>query len=135
MDLGVFFAGIFGAGGVFSCIQYFVNRHDKRSDSLKRIEKKIDDSKKETLKRIDEVNKKCDKNELATTRLQLLYLLNAQPDNEDAIEQTAYRYFIELGGNAEAWQPFYRWAKEHNVDTDWYKALLKREEVKHDNSN
>lgn len=130
MDIGATLAIIFGAGGMFGCVQYFVTRHDNRKDDLKRIEKKIDDSRKETLKRIDAVDAKCDRNERATTRLQLFYLIQNQPENEDAIEQTAYRYFIELHGDAEAWQPFYRWAQDHNVDTDWYKTLLERERTK-----
>ena len=93
-----------------------IARHDKKHDSM--------NSCKAQLNRIEQ---KCDRNELAIARLQLFFLLETQPDNEDAIEATAQRYFIELGGNAEAWAPFYKWATEHKVDTGWYKALLKRE--------
>lgn len=130
MDYGAFLTGMFGAGGIIGFLQFLINRHDNKTSRLKRIEKKIDDSKKESTKQFVEMNVKIDRNEQATTRLQLFFLLETQPDNEDAIEQTAYRYFIVQGGDAEAWQPFYRWAKAHNVDTDWYKTLLEREKGK-----
>ena len=107
---------VFGSAGLFSLIQFLVSRHDGNNARLNQID--------ERLKSID---KKCDRNELATTRLQLFYLLETQPENEDAIEATAQRYFIELNGNAEAWAPFYKWAVKHEVDTGWYKALLERE--------
>lgn len=117
MDIGVsIFVAILGSAGLFSFAQYLISRHDKNNDRFK----KLDDQ----LNRIED---KCNRNELATTRLQLFFLLKTQPTNEDAIETTAQRYFIELGGNAEAWAPFHKWAVKHEVDTDWYKALLKRE--------
>lgn len=110
MDIGVsIFVAILGSTGLFGFAQYMISRHDKKGEQLDRIEKK------------------CDRNELATTRLQLFFLIKTQPNNEDAIEATAQRYFIELGGNAEAWAPFHKWAVAHKVDTDWYKALLSRE--------
>ena len=34
---------------------------------------------------------------------------------------------VLIGGNAEAWAPFHKWAVAHKVDTGWYKALLERE--------
>ena len=117
MDAGVaIIVSIFGSAGIFSLIQFLISRHDGRNENLNQIN--------EQLKSID---KKCDRNELATTRLQLFFLLETQPDNEDAIEATAQRFFIELDGDAEAWAPFYKWAIKHDVDTGWYKALLERE--------
>lgn len=122
MDLvAVFVSGIFGSAGLFSLIQYLISRHDGKNKDLALI--------KDQLKAID---KKCSRNELATARLQLFFLLETQPDNEDAIEATAQRYFIELDGNAEAWAPFHKWAVKHDVDTGWYKALLERERKRKD---
>lgn len=117
MDIGAsIFIAIVSSTALFGFAQYMISRHDTKCDKAAGY--------KEQLNRIE---KKCDRNELATTRLQLFFLLETQPDNEDAIEATAQRYFIELGGNAEAWAPFYKWATAHKVDTGWYKALLKRE--------
>lgn len=112
-------ASLFGSAGLFSLIQFLITRNDDKTRSLNQI--------KNQLKAVDG---KCTRNELATTRLQLFFLLETQPDNEDAIEATAERYFIELDGDAEAWMPFYKWAVQHGVDTGWYKSLLERERRK-----
>lgn len=117
MDVGVaIVVSIFGSAGLFSLIQFLISRHDGRNETLNQIKNQL-----------NSIDKKCKQNELAITRLQLFFLLETQPDNEDAIEATAQRYFIELDGNAEAWAPFYKWAIKHEVDTGWYKALLERE--------
>lgn len=117
MDIGIsIFVAILGSTGVFGFVQYMISRYDKKNNRLVKLEKQL-----------DRIENKCNRNELATTRLQLFFLLKTQPSNEDAIEATAQRYFIELGGNAEAWAPFHKWAVAHKVDTGWYKALLERE--------
>lgn len=117
MDVGAsIFVAVITSAGLFGFAQYMISRHDNKHDKLQRLT--------DQLNRIEE---KCDRNALAVARLQLFFLLETQPDNEDAIEATAQRYFIELNGNAEAWAPFYKWATAHSVDTGWYKALLKRE--------
>lgn len=107
---------VFGSAGLFGLIQYLISRHDNKNQDLAHI--------KETLNKIDD---KCDRNERATTRLQLIFLIDSQPDNKDTILQTAQRYFIELNGNGEAWAVFNAWAVKNKLDTGWYKALLKRE--------
>ena len=118
---GVLITGIFGSAGLFSLVQYLISRHDGKNKDLVQIKNKL-----------NSIDKKCTRNELATARLQLFFLMETQPDNEDAIEATAQRYFIELDGNAEAWAPFHKWAVKHDVDTGWYKALLERERKRKD---
>jgi hypothetical protein len=117
MDLvAVFISSLFGSAGLFGLVQFLISRHDGKNKDLAHIKKQL-----------SVIDNKCSRNELATARLQLFFLMETQPDNEDAIEATAQRYFIELDGNAEAWAPFHKWAVKHDVDTGWYKALLKRE--------
>jgi hypothetical protein len=117
MDVGLaIFGSICGSAGIFGLIQFFVTRHDNKDRDLAIIKKQL-----------RTIEKKCDRNELATTRLQLFFLVDSQPENIDAIETTAQRYFIELGGNGEAWATFHKWAETHKIDTSWYKALLARE--------
>lgn len=117
MDIGVaILTSILGSAGLFGLVQFFVTRHDGRERTLLEIKKQL-----------SVIEHKCDRNELATTRLQLFFLMKTQPSNEDAIEATAQRYFVELKGNAEAWVAFHKWATLHKVDTSWYKALLSRE--------
>lgn len=117
MDIGIaIFASVLGSTGLFGLIQFLISRRDSKDRDTAQIKAKL-----------DTIENRCIRNELATTRLQLFFLLETQPDNEDAIETTAQRYFIELDGNAEAWAPFHRWAVEHKVDVGWYHALLERE--------
>lgn len=116
MDYAMLITTILSSAGLFSLIQFLITRKDKRNDRVKRIESKLDNLVKESKR-----------NELATTRLQLIWLVEGHPDNEDAILKTAQRYFIELDGNGEAWAVFNRWAKEKNLDTGWYRMLIKRE--------
>lgn len=107
---------VFGSAGIFGLIQFLISRHDGKNQDLIHIKDKL-----------DQIDDKCDRNERATTRLQLIFLIDSQPDNKDTILQTAQRYFIELNGNGEAWAIFNAWAKKNKLDTGWYKALLKRE--------
>lgn len=110
---------ILGSAGLFGLIQFLITRHDNKKHMLANIDGKL-----------TQINKKCDRNELATTRLQLIFLIDSQPENKDTILMTAQRYFIELDGNGEAWAVFHKWAKAHKLDTGWYKALLEREKGK-----
>ena len=113
MDIGV---AILGSAGLFGFIQFLVSRHDVKQHDFAQIKNQLNN-----------IENKCDRNELATTRLQLFFLIKTQPENVDAIETTAQRYFIELGGNGEAWAAFHDWAEKNKIDTSWYKALLARE--------
>lgn len=109
MDIGVILTTILGSGGFFALIQFLVNRHDNKNDKLTRIEHKVDST-----------IEKGQRNELAITRLQLLFLILMQPDNKDTILLTAQRYFMELDGNGEAWDVFKKWAKEREVDSSYF---------------
>lgn len=116
MDYGLLITTILSSAGVFSLIQFLISRNDKKNDRMGEIEKKV-----------DRLSVGVKRNELATTRLQLLWLVENHPENEDAILNTAQRYFIELDGNAEAWTAFYKWAEARKLDTSWYRMLIKRE--------
>lgn len=109
------FSTILGSAGLFSFAQFMVSRHDGKRKDLEQIKKELRD-----------ISHKCDRNELATTRLQLIFLIETQPHNKDTILTTAQRYFVELDGNGEAWAIFYGWAEKNKLDIGWYKALLER---------
>lgn len=110
---------LFGSAGFFSLLQFLILRHDnKKKDSC------------EYKAQLDRIEHKSDRNELAITRLQLIYLIDQQPQNKDTILQTAQRYFIELDGNGEAWAVFDGWARANKLDLGWYKMLLERKEKK-----
>ena len=120
MDLGVaILTSVLASSGLFGLLQFLVTRHDNKKRDIAQINHKL-----------DTINHKCDRNELATTRLQLIFLIEAHPENKDTILQTAERYFVELDGNGEAWALFHRWAEGNDIDTGWYNALIKRRKDK-----
>jgi hypothetical protein len=123
MDIALaLITGILGSAGLFSFIQFIISRHDAKERSLNQIKHQL-----------DAIENKCDRNEIATTRLQLIFLIDMQPQNKDTILQTAERYFVALNGNGEAWAVFCNWAKANKIDVGWYKTLLEREKGKNDN--
>ena len=117
MDIGIaIITSVFGSAGFFGLLQFLISRHDTRTRDMEQIKHKL-----------DQIDKKCDRNELATTRLQLIFLIESQPSNKDTIMQTAERYFVTLKGNGEAWAVFHHWAKDNDIDTEWYLRLLEKE--------
>lgn len=108
-----------GSAGLFGLIQFLVTRHDSKERDLAQIRDQL-----------DRIENKSNRNELAITRFQLLFLIQTRPDNTDTILKTAQRYFVELQGNGEAWAVFDEWARNRKLDIGWYKALLEREKGK-----
>lgn len=118
MDFGLFITTILGSAGLFSMVQFFVMRHDRKKEDLVGIKKEINKLRKAQI----------DTN-MRVTRMELLSLIRDDPNNVDAILQVAEYYFIELDGNAYAHAVFEKWAKEHGVATGWLPKITKG--VKH----
>ena len=57
------------------------------------------------------------KNEQAVTRVELMILMEHDPDNVVAIEQMATYYFRDLGGDKYMTSKYSTWAKQHGGDT------------------
>lgn len=51
-----------------------------------------------------------------TVRLQLLQLMESDPDNVESILTVAHQYFIEMKGDWYMTEKFKQWGREHNVD-------------------
>lgn len=70
--------------------------------------------------RIDALEDKIDDNqrgdELATTRLELMVLMEQDPDNIVEIEKLARHYFLDLKGNSYLTSIFSRYCTEHNLN-------------------
>lgn len=118
MDFGLFITAILGSAGLYSMVQFFVMRHDRKKDDLVGIKKEINKLRKAQI----DTNTRV-------TRMELLSLIRDDPNNVDAILQVAEYYFIELDGNAYAHAVFEKWAKEHGVATGWLPKITKG--VKH----
>lgn len=118
MDFGLFITAILGSAGLFSMVQFFVMRHDRKKEDWVGIKKEINKLRKAQI----DTNTRV-------TRMELLSLIRDDPNNVDAILQVAEYYFIELDGNAYAHAVFEKWAKEHGVATGWLPKITKG--VKH----
>ncbi len=70
--------------------------------------------------RVDTLEAKIDdnytKDELATTRLELMVLMEHDPDNVIEIEKLARHYFLELKGNSYLTSVFSKWCREHGLN-------------------
>lgn len=118
MNYGLLITTILSSAGVFSLIQFFVVRHDRKKEDLVGIRKEI-----------NKLRKAQTDTNIRVTRIELLSLIRDDPNNVDAILQVAEYYFIELDGNAYAHAVFEKWAKEHGVATGWLPKITKG--VKH----
>lgn len=60
-----------------------------------------------------------------TLRIQLLMILEHQPDNIDTILKLAESYFVELHGDWYMTSEFNKWAKAHDIEVPnhIYKAI------------
>lgn len=114
MDYGIIITSILGSAGLFSLLQYLITRHDRKEDTVKEFRneiKIIKDVQHQTILRV--------------TRMELLSIIEKEPNNVDAILQVAEYYFIELNGNAYVHSIFENWAKQHNVSIAWMPSLQK----------
>ena len=72
--------------------------------------------------RVDALEEKIDdnytKDELATTRLELMVLMEHDPDNVIEIEKLARHYFSDLEGNSYLTSVFSRWCREHGANCE-----------------
>lgn len=73
-----------------------------------------------TNSRVDALEAKIDdnyaKDELATTRLELMVLMEHDPDNVIEIEKLARHYFLDLKGNSYLTSVFSKWCREYGVN-------------------
>lgn len=75
---------------------------------------------------VDKINEKIDPIaqdvtvvKLDTTRLQLLYMIHNQPENESEILKLAKYYFTELGGDWYVTDIFNTYCMDRNIHVDW----------------
>lgn len=64
----------------------------------------------------DEINDHQKAQQLATTRVELMLLMEHDPTNKVEIERLARHYFLDLGGNAWMSSRYSRWCAEHGGD-------------------
>ena len=97
------------SAAVLGFVQFMITRSDKKNDDLKDIKNDIEDLKNET--------KKANKD---SVRLQLLFLLLMQPDENKEILEVAQHYFSDLKGNWYLSPMFHKWCKQRGINPEWF---------------
>lgn len=92
-------------GALIGCGSWLIKEITASTNSrVNTLEQKIDDN--------------YTKDELATTRLELMVLMEHDPDNVIEIEKLARHYFSDLQGNSYLTSVFSRWCKEHGANCE-----------------
>lgn len=90
-------------GGIVSFAQFLINRHDKRSDVLNEI-----------IKKLDRTEKDC-------VRTQLLMMMNHYPNRQDEIMSVARHYFVDDRGNWFMTSLFKHWCEDNKIEVpNWF---------------
>lgn len=96
---------VIGSTGLATLIQFFISRHDKKHDRLEHIEKQLT------------------KTEADSVRMQLLFLINQMPDEDQEILTVAQHYFCDLRKNWYMTSLFEKWCKKQNVPIpSWFQG-------------
>lgn len=94
-----------GSTGLFSFIQFLIQRKDKKNGELYQI--------KSTLNKLEK----------DTCRTQMLLLMSDYPEEKKELLTLAEHYFSHLKGNFYMESIFQDWLKKNNVPTPkWFKA-------------
>lgn len=102
---------ILGSAGLFTFIEFLINRKDKKTDKQDEINK-----------RLERIEARLETNEKDQCRTQLLLFMADYPDEVDDILTLAHHYFVDLQGNWVLTNTFNRWIEEHNIKgLEWYK--------------
>lgn len=127
MDMVAIIIAILGSSGLFSFATFLITRYDSHK-TTKSVFTKEDLSKfRQATDQISNIDHKIKHLEQDTCRLQLLHMFEHQPDNIDTILSLADHYFNDLGGNWYMSAELSRWAKEHNVDTEFIRKITNKE--------
>ena len=121
--------------------------HKARADftkNIKETKQQMLDMKEDSNKKIDTLTKNVEKvlkiskeTRQDTIRIQLLMIMEHQPDNIDTIIKLAEKYFIELKGDWYMTNEFNKWEKAHDVivPANIYKAIDGNHEEKEEENN
>lgn len=103
---------LLGSSGLFTMIQFLLNRYFNKKDKKDEIHQTI-----------MSLAKRTHLSELSDCRTQLLILINHYSDNHYAILKEAENYFFNLKGDSWMIEILIKWAEEENVDIDYIKRV------------
>lgn len=101
--------GVIASGGVWTFIQYLIQRKDDKTGTLKAIKDKV-----------DEIESNMIKNERDALRTQLIVMIALHPEEKAEILELAKHYFVDLKGNWFATPIFNRWCLKMKIEPEWF---------------
>lgn len=116
--------GVLGSSGFFSFLVFLMNRHDNKKKTSFTEEEK--NTILEGVKHISAFDERLRKVEQSTDRLQLLNLIQNDPNNKDAIITLGEHYFQVLHGNMYMTSLFADWAKSQGIDEQVIYEIIKK---------
>lgn len=88
---------VLGSGGLFTFIQFLINRNDTTKAELLGIKKDLEE------------------NKLSACRTELLIMMNHYPNETKEIYRLGQKYFRDLGGDFYMTAMFAKWLQEHDL--------------------
>lgn len=102
--------GVIASGGLWTFIQFMINRKDSQKDKIDGIDSKL-----------NTIEKNLVKAEKDNLRTQLMLMISTYPDEETEILQLAQHYFKDLKGNWVCTAIFQRYLKDRKIERpDWF---------------
>lgn len=125
---------LIASGGAVSFTQFLISRHDKKCEDKDGLSKKLDSIERGLGEKIDGIEARLQKNELADAQTHLLLLIRFYPKDRRTILAEAEYYLCELHGDSWVWQALAEWAEKEGVNIDWLEkahlANIKKENEK-----
>lgn len=125
---------VLGSTGLFTFVQYLINRKDKKHDAIKELKDELtnltdclrderDNQYCDLKSEITELKSDLMECKLDTTRLQMLFIMEHNPDDTRKLMQVAEKYFAELDGDWYMSSYFVTYCKDHDIELpDWFKG-------------
>lgn len=102
-------AGVLASGGLWTLIQFLINRKDDKNSTMQAIKDKV-----------DEIESNMIKNERDALRTQLIVMIALHPDEKSEILELAKHYFVDLKGNWFATPIFNKWCLKMHIEPEWF---------------
>ena len=104
--------GVLASGGLWTLIQYLIQRKDSKNDTIDKIKEKV-----------DEIEKNMIKNERDALRTQLLVMFADYSEDKSQILELAHRYFAELDGDWYLTPIFCKWLEDNSIGKpEWFRG-------------
>lgn len=103
---------VLGSVGLFGFLQFMITRHDKKKGIFKQI-----------LDKLNEHDKRFERQERDTCRTQMLVLMSDYPNETQELMKLAKHYFVDLNGDWYATTLFQNYLHKNNIPLPpWFRG-------------